>query len=172
MTRNPFPGMNPFFEQQWRDAHSTLVTYLRDALQQRLPPDLVARAEEEATVSIGAGRPDLTYRPDVTMREPSKLKEPTAEPVISPAPPGAGIEPIRVAVDEEIERWLEIRDALGRLVTVLEVLSPTNKLEADDRARYLRKRHSFIQGGANLVEIDLVRPGGFGFSGPCAADHS
>ncbi|MBI4664416.1 MAG: DUF4058 family protein [Verrucomicrobia bacterium] len=31
-TRNPFPGMNPFFEQRWRDAHTRLITYLHDAL--------------------------------------------------------------------------------------------------------------------------------------------
>jgi hypothetical protein len=50
-TKNPFPGMNPFFEQQWRDAHTTLITYLRDALQERLPPDLSARAEEEVVTA-------------------------------------------------------------------------------------------------------------------------
>jgi hypothetical protein len=22
---NPFPGMNPFFEHQWRDAHTSLI---------------------------------------------------------------------------------------------------------------------------------------------------
>ena len=59
-TKNPFPGMNPFFEQRWRDAHTTLITYLRDALQERLPPDLVARAEEEA-VTVGAGQAPTTY---------------------------------------------------------------------------------------------------------------
>jgi hypothetical protein len=53
MTANPFPGMNPFFEQHWRDAHTMLIGCLHDALQERLPADLVARAEEEA-VAIGA----------------------------------------------------------------------------------------------------------------------
>lgn len=45
--RNPFPGMNPFFEQRWPDAHSSLITYLRDALQEPLPDDLIVGAEEE-----------------------------------------------------------------------------------------------------------------------------
>jgi hypothetical protein len=35
-TANPFPGMNPFIEQQWRDAHTMLISYLRDHLQERL----------------------------------------------------------------------------------------------------------------------------------------
>src|SRR5207248_2621494 len=37
------------------------------------------------------------------------------------------------------------------------------KLESADRDRYLRKRRSFISGGANLVEIDLVRQGSWVF---------
>src|SRR5439155_18254952 len=53
----------------------------------------------------------------------------------------------------------------GRLITVLELLSPTNKVEAGERDRYLRKRRSFMSGGANLVEIDLVRQGAWLFSG-------
>ena len=43
-TKNPFPGMNPFFEQRWQDAHTMLIAYMRDALQERLPGDLVAGA--------------------------------------------------------------------------------------------------------------------------------
>ena len=122
--------MNPFFEQQWRDAHATLITYLGDALQERLPADLVARTEEEV-VAIGAAEMAMSYRPDVQVREPWTLKEPATAPT-------SATEPIRVFVDEEVERWLEIRDLAGRLITVIELLSPTNKLETSDRDRYPR----------------------------------
>jgi hypothetical protein len=157
MTANPFPGMNPFFEQRWRDAHAALITYLRDALQERLPEDLVARAEEEA-VAIGADQGTASYRPDVQVREPWTLKEP-ATAVAAPSSATPASEPIRVFLDNEIERWLEIRDTTGRLITVLEALSPSNKLESAERDQYRRKRQSFISGGVNLVEIDLVRKG-------------
>jgi hypothetical protein len=158
MTKNPFPGMNPFFEQRWRDAHSSLVTYVRDALQERLPPDLVAGAEEEI-LTIGAGESPATYRLDVRVREPLALKEPgAAEAALAPSP-RATTEPIRVLLEDEIERWLEIHDETGRLVSVLELLSPSNKLESADRDRYLRKRRSFVGSRVNLVEIDLVRQG-------------
>jgi hypothetical protein len=157
-TKNPFPGMNPFFEQRWRGAHTALITYLRDALQERLPPDLIAGPEEEA-VTIGAGGTPTTYRPDVQVREPWKLKE-TAIADPAPKPPSiTATEPIRVLVDEEVERWLEIRESTGRLITVLELLSPSNKLESADRDRYVRKRSSFVGAGINFVEIDLVRQG-------------
>ena len=156
-TKNPFPGMNPFFEQRWRDAHTTLIVYLRDALQERLPPDLIVGAEEQV-VAIGAGESARAYRPDVQVREPWSLKEPAAT-AASDSPPTLATEPIRVFVEEEIERWLEIRDTTGRLITLIELLSPSNKVESEERDRYLRKRRSFMEGGANLVESDLVRQG-------------
>ncbi len=159
-TKNPFPGMNPFFEQRWRDAHTRLITYLHDALQERLPPDLIVGAEEDV-VTIGTGERATTYRPDVQIREPWTLKESGTTTIATEPPPTTpATTPIRVFLgDEETERWLEIREASGRLITVIELLSPSNKLEAADRDRYLRKRRGFISGGINLVEIDLVRQG-------------
>ncbi len=165
-TKNPFPGMNPFFEQQWRDAHTMLIAYLRDALSERLPSDLVARAEEQAVVATGAGKTPKAYRPDVQVREPWTLKEPGMTAMETAPFQASASEPIRVVLDEEIERWLEVRDLSGRLITVLELLSPTNKLEPTERDRYFLKRHSLITGGVNLVEIDLVRQGGSVFPGP------
>jgi len=158
-TVNPFPGMNPYFEQRWRDAHIMLIAYLRDALQERLPADLVAGAEE-AAVAIGLGQDTQPYRPDVQVREPWTLKEPAASAAVAAPPPSPTVtDPIRVFLEEEVDRWLEIRDTSGRLITVLELLSPSNKLESAERDQYRRKRQSFISAGVNLVEIDLVRQG-------------
>jgi hypothetical protein len=156
--KNPFPGMNPFIEQRWRDAHTMLIAYLRDALQERLPIDLVAGAEEEI-VTIGASERSTTYRPDVQVREPLTLKEPLTVDVMTQSPSTVAAKPLRVFLDEQIERWLEVRDTTGRLITVLELLSPTNKLESDERDRYCRKRRALVGGGVNVVEIDLVRQG-------------
>ena|SRR5947209_5900130 len=47
---SPFSGMDPYLEQFWRDVHASLVIYLRDQLQGRLPPDLRARVEERVFV--------------------------------------------------------------------------------------------------------------------------
>lgn len=47
---SPFPGMDPYLEQHWRDVHSRLVTYASDALQALLPADLLARVEERVYV--------------------------------------------------------------------------------------------------------------------------
>jgi hypothetical protein len=155
--KNPFPGMNPFFERVWYDAHPVLLIYIRDALQERLPADLVVRAEEGANTIVGE-RPGSTYRPDISVSEPFTLKENMAT-AVAPAPSVPLTEPIRIIVEEETERWLEIRDTSGRLITVLELLSPSNKRDLG-REDYLRKRRSYIAARVNLVEIDLIRQGG------------
>ncbi len=63
---------------------------------------------------------------------------------------------------EHQEIFLEIRelDPQRRLVTGIEVLSPTNKRAGSAGwLEYDRKRQVFLEGHANLVEIDLLRGG-------------
>ena len=59
------------------------------------------------------------------------------------------------------ERHLEIIDTKSgdRIVTVIEILSPTNKLPGLDRNRYLDKQQTYVRSRSNLVEIDLLRAG-------------
>src|SRR2546426_8076199 len=80
-TKNPFPGMNPFFEQRWQDAHTRLIAYLCDALQERLPGGLVAGAEEEL-VAIGAEVEPAKFRPDISVKKP--WEDPSAGGVAGP----------------------------------------------------------------------------------------
>jgi hypothetical protein len=63
-------------------------------------------------------------------------------------------------VDVERLSFLEIRDRENRqLVTVLELLSPTNKRVGKDRSQYLAKVTQLLSTTANFVEIDLLRGG-------------
>ena len=56
--------------------------------------------------------------------------------------------------------FVEIRDRRSReLVTVIEVLSPSNKQPGSTRDQYLAKRQELLDSRANLVEIDLLRGG-------------
>ena len=65
---SPFPGMDPYLEQFWRDVHASLVIYARDALQGRLPGDLRARVEERVVVEPFEGQ-DRDVYPDVRVVE-------------------------------------------------------------------------------------------------------
>ena len=62
--------------------------------------------------------------------------------------------------EEHHEDYVEVRQRQdGRLVTLVEVVSPANKLSAQGRTAYLDRRREARGGGASLVEIDLVLQG-------------
>ncbi len=65
-----------------------------------------------------------------------------------------------VTREERREPFLEIRQrADGKLVTLVEVVSPVNKTTTSGRAAYLQKRQEAQHLRANIVEIDLVLQG-------------
>jgi hypothetical protein len=153
--RNPFPGLNPFFQLDWDDIHHKLLTYIADALSEELPPDLMVRAEERVQVA------DIKkeYRPDVAVVESwQRGFPPVWMPEDAAAPTVIVTEPMVYYVEPEKERWLEIRDPRGRVITVIEVLSPTNKSDGGARV-YRQKQSDLLVSGTNLVEIDFIRGG-------------
>jgi predicted transcriptional regulator len=65
-----------------------------------------------------------------------------------------------VVREEHQEENIEVRQRSdGRLVTLVEVVSPANKMTAAGRQAYLAKRGEAQAANANLVEIDLVLQG-------------
>src|SRR5205085_5843516 len=77
---------------------------------------------------------------------------------------GAAVAPAEItildAVDVERVGFLTIRDRDGNdLITVLELLSPTNKYAGPDREQYLGKRRELLRSRAHFVELDLLRGG-------------
>lgn len=62
--------------------------------------------------------------------------------------------------EEHREECLEVRQRSdNRLISLVEVVSPTNKTTAPGRAAYLEKRREGRAGNAGLIEIDLVLQG-------------
>jgi len=157
--KSPFPGMDPFLEFHWRDVHHALVTYTRDQLQQQLPAELLARMQERVIIADQDQIAGSRY-PDVHVVEfPSRgLGGGTAlaveEAVVAPYIVEYHATPLT-------ETYIEILDAASghRVVTVIEFLSPTNKLAGSGREEYLRKRHECLDSGTHLVEVDLTRTG-------------
>jgi hypothetical protein len=154
--RNPFPGMNPFLERHWSDVHTKLIAYMADALGEALPGDLNARSEERVTLHDYTEE-ETHLRADVAVVESwrsgiSPQWQPEADQAV-----GVAAAPQLIMVDETTERWLEITDKNGRLITVIEVLSPSNK--GSDNAAYRARRDAYINSRVSLVEIDLLRGG-------------
>ncbi len=154
---SPFPGMDPYLEQYWRDVHTSLIVYVRNQLQSKLPPDLRARVEERVLVESPVAEPRGVY-PDVRIFETSRRATQT-----SPTPAGTAAEPLLLDAGDEprTETFLEIREVgTGhRLVTAIEVLSAANKFPGDGHQKYLLKQGQHLGAGVNLVEIDLLRSG-------------
>jgi hypothetical protein len=62
--------------------------------------------------------------------------------------------------DEVSENFLEIHEVkTGKLITIVELLSPVNKLHKQGREEYERKRGYVFRSWTSLVEIDLLRAG-------------
>ncbi|MFN0051399.1 MAG: DUF4058 family protein [Planctomycetales bacterium] len=154
---SPFPGLDPWLEAQWADVHTRFMVYASDQIDEQLPPDLQVRVEER--LGIDADGEWRSALPDVKVVERGAV------------PPGAWTakgatatiaEPVYVPLEDEppIERTIEIIDPrAGRVVTVIELLSPGNKSSEERRSAYRQRNRELIAGGVNLVEIDLIRSG-------------
>ena len=69
---------------------------------------------------------------------------------------------VHLEQDEPVRQgFIEIIDIKSgrRVVTVIEILSPSNKLPGPGRELYLKKQDELRAGGVSLVEIDLIRTG-------------
>jgi hypothetical protein len=150
--------MGPYLEDHWRDVHTRLIIYISDALQDVMPSSLRARVEERVVLETQEGLADEGRFPDVRVVEfrPQGARPRQAN--------GTSVaEPIILAAETEplTEPYLEIIDvgSGNKVVTILEVLSPTNKTPGAAMSAYRRKQHEVCHSDTSLVEIDLLRGG-------------
>ena len=156
---SPFPGMNPYLEQEgvWQDFHVKFLTAINERLVPQVRPRYIVKLEEHIYVHELPPEPRrLVGRADLSVAALPSATEGRVGGAILEAPTQ-----IELAV-QDVERvpFLEVRDRHGgELITVLELLSPSNKRPGGDRDQYLTKRERLLAGGAHLVEIDLLRGG-------------
>lgn len=148
--------MDPYLEHPalWPDVHNSLIAALRDELAQAVAPRYYVALEQRAYLLT----PDdivLVGRPDLSMVGAPPRRD------ASPAPRQAAVLEVEPPMTDELrENYLEIREVkTGRVITVLQLLSPTNKINPDGREQYLRKRGQILRSRTSLVEIDLLRAG-------------
>jgi hypothetical protein len=153
---SPFPGMDPYIESWiWPSFHGNVIVAIQDYLNPRLPKRYIASTElfvwrfdnsEEQRLLLGG--------PDVHV---SDLQPGTSGPAVATV--SAPITTVLPGVVRK-QRFIKITDPEARrVVTVIEVLSPTNKVRGDDGLAYRLKREEYIANGISLVEIDLLRAG-------------
>lgn len=133
--------------------HNAMIGWLGNTLGDPLF-DLGYVVGRERSLQIAQGRePDIYVRRDDRPPRPANYQYATAAAEVL-AEPG-------VAVDDDDNGLdaLHIRERQqGDLVTVLEVVSPSNKREDHVIADYVQRRARLLeQRGVNVVEIDLTR---------------
>nr|WP_184195436.1 DUF4058 family protein [Armatimonas rosea] len=152
---SPFPGMDPYLERRslWPDVHNAFLFCLRAEINRKLPQGFSARMEErlvveegirhfEADVAIGHGGPPSE---GATLAEiPSKFMDWIEDGV-----------PVR-------QLFIEIHShntPERRVLTVIELLSHSNKSAGRGRDEYLAKQKTLLESEVHLLEIDLLRAG-------------
>ena len=156
-----FPGMDPFLEGSlWMSVHTQLCAVIAWQLAPLVRPKYLVLPTERfvledldgiSVTTSGSIIPDVgVARSDVPTVEPAQVNIATETVPLQLTT----LMPARVP-----HVTIEIRDvAQRRLVTAIEVLSPTNK-RGEGRDEYLAKRRHILLSTAHLVEIDLLRRG-------------
>jgi hypothetical protein len=150
--------MDPYLERHWGDVHDSLIYLTKEALQPQLGGSLVARSEERVYLDDEDALRRQIRVPDVRIIESGIRDVPVK------AISGVAVaEPIVIEVDSDpiTESFIQILDSTdhGRVVTVIEFVSPSNKLFKAARASYKKKQEECLEGKTNLVEVDLTRAG-------------
>ncbi len=158
---SPFPGMNPYLEHPngWAGFHISYLSALRDALVPQVVPRYYVDLQKGAYISDATDPGDggeLFSYPDIGIGPDRGGAVATSGTLTVTAP-------ARVTIPPPVEllrmSYMEIRDADSEdLVTVIELLSPSNKVGDDHRA-YRRKWQRFMESRVHFVEIDLLRGG-------------
>lgn len=165
MTANkPFPGLDPFLESQryWRDFHSKFINCLQEELLKVLPSRYDARIDEEVYLArTDESRFGYIQLPDVAILETSR-KVPDLGGVAIRTMPEVDMRPVtlpHIFLAEFREAYVHIIEReRGTIVTVIELLSKTNKI-GPGRKQYLKKRKRLRHSRTSLVEIDLLQVG-------------
>jgi len=158
---SPFPGMDPYLEGSlWSTVHIQLSAEIARQLSLKLSEKYVAltnerfvlHVPEDTSVAVEAIYPDTALL--AAGKNLSETPVMTGATALSP--------PLRfqtVMLEHEPQVTVEIRDAANRrLVTAIEVLSPTNK-QGSGYVEYLTKRDALLRSDTHLIEIDLLRRG-------------
>lgn len=160
-----FPGMDPYLESPgiWPGFHDALLFCIRESLQQILPDRYYAELQTREEVGIGGFDTARVFYPDLSVKESPLEASSSASASRARGAAEASVPEHLLIVEEEPIRvgYLEIREVArgGRLVTLIEVLSPSNKIPGPDREAFERKRKDIFESGAHWIEVDLLRAG-------------
>jgi hypothetical protein len=162
--QSPFPGMDPYIEacNLWGDFQHSLLHEIASYLARNTPDRYLVRTGQRSYLALHDSEDKVIYPCPAHVRAAVQGGQKKRGTAMTEA---AGEQPhiLRAYLEEEHrEIFLNVYEAgpEQRLVTTVEVLSPSNKRPGTHGwDLYQRKRLSLMVDGVNLVEIDLLRGG-------------
>jgi len=156
---SPFPGIDPYLESPlyWQDLHERFLPYAAEVLQPQLPDRYRARIGERVILEAV----ERTIIPDLTVVQRPPRGSTAGQTTGSGVAAETDVPTIFSAFPDDLrEAFVEIIDRVGqRVITVIELLSPTNKTPGAGREQYVHKQREVLRSGTNLVEVDLLHGG-------------
>ena len=163
-----FPGMDPYLEAPWiwPDFHNSLADSIRSILNEKLPKPYFAQLE--ARSELGIRSPKRIVAPDVSVvRDEGQSAWPATDQTSVAVADQTGVavsSALRVEFNEETITLtsISIRDTRTQnsIVTLIEILSPSNKRSGQDREHYVQRMREILNDTVtSLIEIDLLRIG-------------
>jgi hypothetical protein len=156
---SPFPGMDPFLEPQlWEDFHNAAIVVMREQLTASIGDGYAVRIERRVYVEHPEENDSdaEVLIPDVSLSSQSGSAVETASSMSVATP----VVCLLAVPEERRESYLVVKDVpTGQVVTVMELLSPSNKRRGNGRREYLAKREEVICSRTHLVEFDWLRGG-------------
>ena len=148
--------MDPYLEHPvlWPGVHTRLLVALANQLGPKIRPRYVASVEERVFIE----NPDQERVPDVWVQKTlEEHRAPGAQSGTAIATPLV----VEVQQLEIREHYIAILDRYHDfgVVTVIELVSPSNKAAGPGRDSYLAKQREVRKSECHLVEIDLLRRG-------------
>ncbi len=153
---NPFPGMDPFLEgESWSIVHSNLIEEIARQLAGKLWPKYLVLSNKRTVLALPELDEVAVRVPDVGVFDSTSSgwhattgTQTLTAPIVMNA----------IVPRRQPQKFIEIRDVQKRrLVTIIEVLSPTKW--GDGMKEYRKKRRQLLMKPVHLVEIDLLRAG-------------
>jgi hypothetical protein len=156
--------MDPYLERPglWPDVHLGLISEIQASLNRLVRPKYHVRVEERVYISDEDDPGRVAIVPDLRVEarrgHEARTNGAAPEPLLEAAEPVV----ITTLIEDEIhEPRLEVVDVGQRaVVTVIEILSPMNKIAGSrGRASFESKRRDIMNSPTHWVEIDLLRTG-------------
>lgn len=163
---SPFPGMDPYLEAPdiWPDLHEHFASEVGNQLNLALPAPYYARLEMRPEIGIveEAGVRQ-TIVPDVAIVRHPRIPPGGAATAVLDQPRTTLSPHVEFVIRHEPQRhqWVEVRDTSRghKLITLIEIVSPSNKRMGQDRDAYQQKQQEVLASDDHLIEIDLLRCG-------------